>query len=500
MKRRDLFKLGVGALAAAGCRPAPRVIQGRILGADAALGHRLRTGGFPSASQRKEVKVAVLGGGIAGLTAAWKLIRAGVEDVWLYELEGVLGGNSRSQPYPESAAPWAAHYLPMPTPESVAVRELLAEMGVTDDDLCHDPEERLFHAGRWEDGLYPRAGATAEDLRQLASFQKHVEGWRGRRDAEGRRAFAIPLERSSPAWAALDEETMAAYLDRHGWTSPRLRWWVEYGCRDDYGSLLADTSAWAGLHYFASRPGEGQYVWPEGNARLAAFLREPLGDRFTAGSLVFGATSEGQAQVLTGDVVTEVVAERLVYALPSFTRPFVLGEERVPELTYAPWAVANVVLDRLPPELPSHHHRPLSWDNVIYDSPSLGYVVATHQTLRTTDHPTVLTWYRPFGLGERRALLERPWEAWREEVLDELGRVHPGIAAWVRRLDVMVLGHAMIRPTPGLIWGPTLARLRAPRGRLHFAHSDLSGMSIFEEAFYQGLRAADEVLTQLPRS
>ncbi len=30
---------------------------------------------------------------------------------------------------------------------------------------------------------------------------------------------------------------------------------------------------------------------------------------------------------------------------------------------------------------------------------------------------------------------------------------------------------------------------------MHFAHSDLSGVALFEEAFYHGLRAAEEVLT-----
>jgi hypothetical protein len=29
---------------------------------------------------------------------------------------------------------------------------------------------------------------------------------------------------------------------------------------------------------------------------------------------------------------------------------------------------------------------------------------------------------------------------------------------------------------------------------VYFAHSDLSGVALFEEAFYQGLRAAEEVL------
>ena len=31
---------------------------------------------------------------------------------------------------------------------------------------------------------------------------------------------------------------------------------------------------------------------------------------------------------------------------------------------------------------------------------------------------------------------------------------------------------------------------------IHFAHSDLSGLALFEEAFYHGTRAADEVLRE----
>ena len=40
------------------------------------------------------------------------------------------------------------------------------------------------------------------------------------------------------------------------------------------------------------------------------------------------------------------------------------------------------------------------------------------------------------------------------------------------------------------------ARLKAqkPFGPVHFAHTDLSGVALFEEAFDHGLRAAEEVL------
>jgi hypothetical protein len=36
-----------------------------------------------------------------------------------------------------------------------------------------------------------------------------------------------------------------------------------------------------------------------------------------------------------------------------------------------------------------------------------------------------------------------------------------------------------------------LAALRQARGRVRFAHADLAGYSVFEEAFYAGLAAAE---------
>jgi hypothetical protein len=55
----------------------------------------------------------------------------------------------------------------------------------------------------------------------------------------------------------------------------------------------------------------------------------------------------------------------------------------------------------------------------------------------------------------------------------------------------------MPRPTPGLYAGELAgARLDAQRahGGLHFAHTELSGMALFEEAQFHGVRAAEEVL------
>jgi hypothetical protein len=60
-------------------------------------------------------------------------------------------------------------------------------------------------------------------------------------------------------------------------------------------------------------------------------------------------------------------------------------------------------------------------------------------------------------------------------------------------------GHAMIRPKPGFIWGGARQAAAKPYRNIHFAHSDLSGIPLFEEAFDNGLRAAEELLAAFGR-
>ena len=90
--------------------------------------------------------------------------------------------------------------------------------------------------------------------------------------------------------------------------------------------------------------------------------------------------------------------------------------------------------------------------------------------------------------------------SWRDAILSELEAAHPNLHELTTRLDVRLIGHAMTRPTPGLVWGAARAAAigSRPLGRVHFAHSDLSAMPIFEEAVYWGTRVAAEVALALP--
>src|SRR5262249_52908849 len=156
---------------------------------------------------------------------------------------------------------------PTPGADNPALLEILREVGVIESQspdgtpvfaeqfLCREPEERVFQNGQWHEGLYPGDGASEEELAQLKRFQQEIDRWVAWRDSEGRRAFTLPLAHCSrhEDVIALDRITMSEWMNQREFTSTRLKWLVDYSCRDDYGSKATETSAWAGLFYFASR-------------------------------------------------------------------------------------------------------------------------------------------------------------------------------------------------------------------------------------------------------
>ncbi len=527
LTRRGVLAAAAGSAAAAavtaGCTPRDAPLPPAAwIGARHERGHRLVAGAaLPVAGVQRRAEVLIVGAGIAGLAAARAFAAQGVEDIAVLELEDQPGGNSRGHVLAGMACPMGAHYLPLPTPQSREVSDWLHQIGLLRQELgrtvaderhlCHSPQERLFIDGAWSEGLLPPADPGSETAAQYRRFARAVRLVQG--PAAGR-AFTLPAHRS--AWtaelAALDARPFADWLSAQGFVDERLRWYLDYCCRDDYGAGIATVSAWAGLHYFASRhgfraPGEASdgdvdreavFTWPEGNAWLVQKLASPLATRIHTGRTVLQVQEQRHGvQVLAWDEARQQAeawtAQQVVLATPLFIAARLLQsppdalKQAAALLQYAPWLVANVHIDA---PLLDRAGAPPSWDSVPYGGRGLGYVDAMHQSLRAHAGATVLTAYHALPADERVSLLADDPAPWRDRVLHDLALMHPDIQRRARRVELTRWGHAMAVPRPGVQRHPTLLALRRQRGRVRFAHGDLAGCSVFEEAFTAGCEVA----------
>jgi hypothetical protein len=499
------------------------------------LGHYLRDrGSVPPPAETIDTDVAILGAGVAGLTAAWQLRRDGHDDFLIVDGPEPFGNAAGGQ-YGDLAYPTGAHYLPVPSRDCAHVRDILSDLGILQRDphgekpyyderyLLHAPEERLLANGRWHEGIVPRAGIPAAELAEHARFFAEMDRLRGLHGADGRRVFTLPSSASSrdPAWLQLDTLTLKGWFERNGYTSPTLYWYLDYCCRDDYGASAATVSAWAGLHYFCARggaaanAGDGAWLtWPGGLRPLASSLAQRARARRLSGAAVAIREVDGKVEALCctlegGKPRSYLVrARKAICAMPLFVASRVVenmaayGFEPRHLPATAPWLVANFLLRGFPEELPE---APLAWDNVVYrpeGGPQLGYVVSTHQDIRVAPpERTVFTTYAALShlspLAARRWLqLASPDELLALAAGDLRAAYGRDVGRYVERADITLRAHAMAIPQPGFRSNAGLAALQAQDGALLFAHADLSGFSVFEEASWWGIQAARKALAQ----
>ncbi|HBY35787.1 MAG TPA: hypothetical protein DEH65_12540, partial [Delftia acidovorans] len=439
---------GGAALGLSGCTPTPPRLEdlpGGFSGVALERGHALRAFwqrlgqglALPPPAVVHRAKVVIAGGGMAGLAAARALELAGVQGVALLDTQQAMGGNSQGGSIAGLPCPLGAHYLPLPGDDAAEVQDWLEALGLRqrragrwqydERHLCHSPQERLFWQGAWHEGLLPVDGVASRTLEQYELFARSVA------QEMDRAAFAMPSirvwqreGRLPAAHAALDGQTMQAWLTSQGIDDAQLIWYLEYCCRDDFGAGLARVSAWAGIHYFASRhgfsaprrqdertaeeAGDAVLTWPQGNGWLSQQLVAGLGSTDLQTDCSVLSIAEG-ADGVEIDVYhhgrqqhERWLAARCVVALPSFIAARVVRDAPdflravAGRLDWAPWLVANIHLQRPLADRPGADP---AWDNVLFADPNaggLGYVDAGHQGLdRLTPRPTVLSYYQALG-------------------------------------------------------------------------------------------------------
>nr|WP_314902051.1 FAD-dependent oxidoreductase [uncultured Deefgea sp.] len=517
-------------------------------------GHSLRgkTSIIQPSSERR-VKVAILGSGAAGLFAAWRLVQDGFTDFVLVEGPEWGGNCANGQFSPTSNSqinyPRGAHYLPLPSMESTHIRELLLDMGVIEANafdpkplfdervVVHAPEDRLLIKGQWQEGLLPQHGISAPEIAEQKRFFQYIDQLKQQKGSDGKWPFCVPMALSSQdaVWRKLDQISFADWLKRNQYTAPSLLWYLDYACRDDYGIGLTQTSAWAGLHYFASRGGQTNgssrgeehskttsnahdgavLTWPDG---LNPLIRHMAAKLSTNQRMAGMATLvQEQGQTVTIDVLdpntktaTRLIADHVICAIPLHVAAHIipdiqaLGFDLKQHGTHhAPWQVSNFLINLFPTE-PEHH--PLAWDNVVYGSRGLGFVNSTHQLIRTAKPEySVFTAYHAYADKDPKLVRQRLERASGDELYAIAAQDLEAAYGWgsqfkarqsVQQVEITLRGHAMSSPTVGFLNNAGVKNLLQQNSRIQFAHSDLSGLSIFEEAAWWGDVAAKKILAR----
>jgi hypothetical protein len=407
-RRTFILRAGLvtGALFLNGCirklsgrKPEYEHITGTLKGPNAKAGHMLRDKiTFPAATGNTTIKTLVIGAGISGLSAARWLSKQGHTDFKLLELEDHTGGNAFFGSNAVSAYPLGAHYIPIVNNDDQLLVDFLHENQViTHFDeknlpfyneyyLCFDPEERLLINGHWQDGIVPDFGVPGPERKQIERFFALMTKFKDTKGSDGKYAFDIPIDNSSadPTFRKLDQIPFTEYLRQNQFTSPYLLWYLNYCCKDDYGAKAVNISAWAGIHYFASRKGKAAnadpnsvITWPEGNGWLMKRLRETVKDHIVTGHMVYEVGFDESHDVivdvfdLSSQSSKRFTAKNIIMASPQFVNNRLLKNIKRPgvditNMHYAPWFIANITVNKLPT---TEKGMVLCWDNVAFGTP-----------------------------------------------------------------------------------------------------------------------------------
>ncbi|MFA6116560.1 MAG: FAD-dependent oxidoreductase [Sphingomonas sp.] len=426
--------------------------------------------------------VAIIGGGIAGLTALWHLTQAGI-DARIYEARPRLGGRMFTHR--------PADGVPM---------EIGGQLVNTD----HDDMHKLAKA--FDIGLVDRKGeahrtvvlangailstaALAEALRPIAA------------------QIALDSDRLDKAYERtareLDRLSISAYLDKHADKLPQpwVRQLMEATSRTEYGVEPGQASAIELVFNLPTVDGERvdvlshsdeRYLIDGGSGALIAAMQAKLGDRIETGKRLLRLDAYGAGARLTFLDGTSVTAGAVIVAVPAplmrqidFRVPLPpLWRRFIAEVDLGYNEKVQAVMTSRPWEGPMGRGGEL-WQTDASAGAALGWDGGIRPA---TDAGSVWTWF--LGGDEVTAAdtmdanqLARRFAAMAEGGVPGFGAAMSGVVrrtGWHR--DPLTLG-AYVNFRPGqltrfgeLIWveGESGPKHRALAGRLQFAGEHLS--------------------------
>ncbi len=468
----------------------------------------------------------ILGGGMSGLTAAWKLRRLGLRDVLILEKNDRIGGQCRSLTTQSGLlASQASAYASIPYTRILT--ELYTDLGfvtgttpdggplINENLLLKPPYARHWIDGTWFDDPWlseaaldalPFSSALLADLRE---FRDIVEWWYDFEGNDGKPGFASPIDDAShdPDILWLDNQSLAEYAAYEG-IDPGVTEFLDPLLRSVFCLSHEELSAYVGVDFLTSEilPGDESVICQQGgNAFIAQKIAESIGaSGICLNSFALKAVNSGDevhVSYLEDGQAKTIRAKSAIYACPRMMAPYLLPETSAPPKTgsrfeYGAYIVANIETSETPRDLA--YANELHGDFFFTDFTLADWASLEDPVNAPPARPNVLTVYAPLtGAGRRMELLSTPIETYEEMIFADLERVLPGISEIATGFDLFRWGHPMVLAKPGMVFSDLRTHAKDPVGHIHFAGHETEGVPYVDNAIMAGARAAAEVAERL---
>ncbi len=486
--RRDFIKFVVTGSIAGGC-PVEHALMAThassaplVDGESNEICHKVRDGYKFAAPERiaGQRDVIIVGGGISGLTAAWRLRGMNFQ---LLEKEHHWGGNAYLEEYHGQAFATGSAY----GFKSDNAADLSKEIGiqilpVDDPDGLILNGEFVPHA--WRSGLdhLPYSTAVRESFRKFKREMMKVDLKKRVKELD-----AIPLT-----------DLLKGY-------APELRaWWDTYG-PSNWGAKSPDTSAWVALgdfQEFAADEPDDRATFAGGLGAISKKLSELLAsshrDHMLADATVIAVEQDNSSVSVTysqqGEI-KQVRGKTAIMATPKFiTSKIVAGLPdaqlaAMKKIRYAPYPVINMIFDK-----PVFNGGYDTWcpGNTFTDVVVADWVIRNQPGYRQKNN--ILTFYTPLGESDRYKLLQdASCQAIAASVLRDWQKLMPKFNVDPIEIHMYRRGHPMFMATPGA-YTQLMPAVRQPLGRIFFANTDSEGwISLTTNAIQAADRSVGEV-------
>jgi spermidine dehydrogenase len=509
-------------------------------------------GAFPISDEGK-FDVIIVGGGLAGLSAAFFLSRRRPQTrILLLEANPYAGGNAgrdSGSPLPVTA-PTGGAYCYQPFTESLneLYRELKIDwqkQTIPDPGDCYyfdeyTPGVRPGHRGWNIDttgngmaGVPYEENVVADLLKsrdELVAFAKRDDG------------MDDPPDDGSENYDYLSEMTLDHYLTNVQGYDPVVSDFHSLYTIDALGGASRYVNAHSGINFLSYEYVDGLITFVGGSSELALRIvqwltgperKSPRPPRIELSAVALridthAAPSKAEASVsyFKDRSFRRASARTVIVAAQSQSARHLVehlmdAERRAAwsQFNTVPVVIANVALRSAAP----FHELGLGYSQAWWGSrywANLGIADWITDRRFEPDRPTVLTFFggnraSPQELpNERIKLLQTPFSEYEKSLKDDLSRILRGSSFDFDR-DVTAIflyrwGHSMIMPTPGSVFGSVrkpngrLDRSRSPRrvacrplGPILFAGQHTEGTPSVESAIASGYRTASQALARL---